>query len=229
MNEVLIKLDSLKLGDDQESKEYIVMSIDIGVNNLGLSVGICDYEYKLKEIVWIDLINITEYTHSTIPKKECKLHHTKTFSDWMEHIYQENSQFFERSDYILIERQPPTGFTVIEQLIFNRWRHKSYLINPVNIHCFMNIKEFNYEQRKLATEGLAKKILSKNKDLLEQFSFYVRKHDIGDSICMMLYWLDKRHKEYQNEINKLRIKESFDKININGVNFNQWIENFKHN
>ena len=79
--------------------EYCVISIDIGILHLGISVTLLDKEYNMLEIIWIDLIDITEFTHKYGPSsKECSLYHTKTFCDWMNHVYQENMDFFEMAD-----------------------------------------------------------------------------------------------------------------------------------
>lgn len=60
--------------------EYCVLSIDIGILHLGISVTLLDKEYNKLEIIWIDLIDITEFTHKYAPsRKECSLHRTKTF------------------------------------------------------------------------------------------------------------------------------------------------------
>lgn len=204
------------------NKIYSVLSIDIGVNNLGLSCSFIDEKFQLKEIYWIELIDITKYTHTKVQRSECKLHHTKTFSDWMEHLFQEYSDFFIKSDFILVERQPPTGFTVVEQLIFNKWRNKTFLINPINMHMFLRIRDLDYEQRKQVTENTAVKYLKGN--IKDQFNCYDRKHDIGDSICMLLYWLDKKQKEYE----KQKITEKFNNLTVNGMNINVWFEQYRY-
>ena len=70
---------------------YSVLSIDIGILNLGISVSTLDEEFNLIDIVNIDLIDITKFTHKSGPCKEkCTLNHTKTFSDWLDHVFQEN-------------------------------------------------------------------------------------------------------------------------------------------
>lgn len=176
--------------------EYTVLSIDIGIHHLGISLAKVNVDFTLKEIVWIDLIDITRYVHRNGPKvKECKLHHTKTFSDWVEHVIQENNELFEYSDFILIERQPPLGFVVIEQLIFNKYRHKTYLISPKNVHNYLNITRLDYDKRKEYTVKAANMYLSNY--FKQKLLLYERSHDIADSICMMLYWLDKSSKKYR--------------------------------
>lgn len=209
MNRICNKLEELDL-KEKDSKTpdftYSVLSIDVGVINLGLSVSLLDKEYNLIEIIWVDLIDITKFKHQYgDTAKECKAYHTRTFADWLNHVYQENLQFFEMADYILIERQPPMGFTVVEQLIFDTWREKAILLNPTALHKYFNINHLDYESRKRSTTNICR-LKIKDKRLLEQLTYYYRQnedrtyynrtHDIADSICMMVYWANKMNKEY---------------------------------
>lgn len=183
---------------EKEYYSYCVLSIDVGVVHLGISVSLLDEEFNLLEIIWVDLIDITQFRHKYGPVEDkCQLYHTKTFCDWMNHTYQENIDFFEKADFILVERQPPQGFVVVEQLIMNRWRDKTVLVSPNSMHKYFGIRKLNYDKRKEFTEKI---MLSKLKDkfLCEQLSYYDRIHDISDSICLMLYWIDKKQYEYRN-------------------------------
>lgn len=191
----------------EEGYAWCVMSIDIGIHHLGVSVSLLDEEYKLIEIIWIDLINITEYVHDHGPsKKDCRLYHTKTFCDWLNHTFQENIEFYNMADFILAERQPPTGFVVIEQLIFSKWREKTILISPNSMHKYFGIGNYDYEKRKECTDKIARMKIT-DKQLLEQLGFYHRTHDIADSICIMLYWIHKKQEEYSHEQRRKRVME----------------------
>ena len=102
IHEVTKKIENMELDDDIEfiieeeeeeeeegsitQVEYdkIVLSIDIGILNLGISVGLIDKEFNLKEVTYVDLIDITKYTHEKqLYNVDCKLHHTKSIADWM--------------------------------------------------------------------------------------------------------------------------------------------------
>jgi len=179
------------------------------------------------EIIWIDLINITEFIHRWGPdKNNCTLHHTKTFCDWMNHTYQENMEFFETADFILVERQPPVGFVVIEQLIFSRWREKTILVHPRSMHKYFNIGQYDYEQRKIYVEKIARMNM-KDQALLDQLGYYNRAHDIADSICIMIYWTRKKSQEYKQKESRRRIMENFRKNNKE-VSMEQWFDNYKY-
>jgi purine-nucleoside phosphorylase len=39
-------------------KDYVVLSIDVGVIHLGISVSILNHDYTLKEIIWVDNIDM---------------------------------------------------------------------------------------------------------------------------------------------------------------------------
>jgi hypothetical protein len=205
---------------------YSVLSIDIGVLHLGISLTLLDEEYNLVEIIWIDLIDITKFDHKWGPKKEnCQLYHTKTFCDWLNHTYQENMDFFDKADFILVERQPPMGFVVIEQLILSRWRDKTILISPNSMHKYFNIGYYDYEKRKEYTEKIAKMNIS-DPSLLEQLECYDRSHDIADSVCIMLYWINKKQNEYKEEKKRQRIKmmQMNNKISRKEMSMDEWFE-----
>jgi len=202
-----------------------VLSIDVGVSHLGLSVSLLSHEYKLEEIIWVDMIDITSYTHRKVCREKCTLHHTKTFSDWMEHLYQENRIFFEAVDVILVERQPPMGFVVVEQLIFNKYRDKTVLISPRKVHCHFNISDADYDKRKEYSINIARPYLTET--LQEQTTYYERSHDIADSICMLLYWRDKKEKEYLREQRMERLK-TITREEWKGKNVFEKLETFRY-
>lgn len=206
--------------------EYCVLSIDIGILHLGISVTLLDKEYNKLEIIWIDLIDITEFTHKWGPsRKKCPLYHTKTFCDWMNHAYQENMDFFEAADYILIERQPPAGLTAVEQLIFSRWRDKAILVHPRSMHKFFNIGGYDYEQRKVYTEKIARMNLD-DPELQEQLGFYGRAHDIADSICLMLFWIKIQQDKYIEKKRRKYIMERQIQVHENrkSMTTEEWFE-----
>jgi hypothetical protein len=218
-----------------QSYSHCVLSIDIGIQHLGISVTLLNADYSIMEIVWIDLIDIQKYTHDSGPsKKECKLHHTKSFCDWITHVFQENSEFFERADTILIERQPPMGLVGIEQLIFSRWRDKAVLISPNSMHKFFHIGHYDYEQRKEQTSNITRKYLYNHSTVLDKFETYERCHDIADSVCMMLFWIKKKQTEYSDnlrkeEVMKMQMNIVYDrKKDGYRMSVNDWFNQFRY-
>lgn len=182
-------------------KDYYlsVMSIDIGILNLGISVSLVDNNYNVIDVIWIDVINITEFKCGN----DCNMWHSRTYADWLRHVFAREHDFFDSVDVILIEKQPPQGLSGIEQIIFYEWRDKAVLIYPRSVQKYLCIGHLEYDQRKIASERIAKKLLPPN--LQEQLTFYNRKHDIADSILFTKYWCNTRKK--RQEIRKLRKRQ----------------------
>jgi hypothetical protein len=214
---------------DEEPVEPIirVLSIDVGIRNFALSVSILHEDFTIKEVVFVELIDITTFVHRNNPKK-CKKYHSKCFADWMEHVFEYHKEFFHLCDYILIERQPPQGLVAIEQLIFSRFRNKAILISPSSMHKFLNIGGLDYENRKVETEKACLKIInSKCPSILDLYNIYDRKHDIADSICMVIFWASKKHKKYidlqtKKEIESIRIKRCGIDLSLD-----EWFDQFR--
>jgi hypothetical protein len=223
------KMQDIDLDDNLEYIIYdkVVLCIDVGILNLGISVGLIDEQFNLKEIAHVDLIDITKFTHThELEGKICNLHHTKTIADWMEHLFHEHLPLFQESDYILVEKQPPIGLVSIEQLIYYRWRDKCHLISPRSMHKHYNIGHFNYEQRKLKTIEIAKSISPWNPRAIKNYEIFKRKHDITDSICLMGFWLNKNKINYLEKQKKERIKQN--QLTTTGMSTNDWFEQFRH-
>lgn len=207
-----------------QENTFCVLAIDIGVINLGISVSTVDTDFNFIEVIWIDLINITELKHRAVCKDDCKLQHTRTFSDWLDHLYQDNQYFFDNADFIIIEKQPPMGFVVVEQLIFNKYRDKASLINPINVHTFLNMSNLDYDGRKVKSEKIALPMIT-DPDLCRQITFYHRRHDICDSLCMLLYWLHKKRQELEKQQRIYKASQ----IVIDNINIDDWLDKKRYN
>jgi len=211
------------ISNTPKNKEYKITSIDVGVINFGISVSILNEDFTLKEIIWIDNIDITKYKHTKCSNDQCKLYHTKTFSDWIEHTIQENKEYFDDSDMIIIEKQPPQGFVVIEQLIFSKYRKNTSLISPQSVHKFYNFFSLDYEKRKELSVIISDKYLSES--LMNRSKNFERRHDIADSICMMLYFINKKQEEYKKSKRYNKHNENRD---MNGMNAFDKLEKFRY-
>ncbi len=201
-----------------------VLSIDVGILHFGLSETILYPDYTIKEIRTISLTDITKFNHGCDDKDhKCKLHHTKTIVDWLDHVVQDNQTLFDQSSVILIERQPFGPFTAIEQLLFSRFRNKAYLISPRNVHTYLNIGTLEYDERKNYSVKIASRFLTESN--LKKMNSYERSHDIADSICMMLYWRNKKEIEYQREE---RSKKWLSILDTEGLNVFEKLERFRY-
>ena len=77
INNLTNKMQDIDLDDNLEYIIYdkVVLSIDVGILNLGISVGLIDEQFNLKEIAHVDLIDITTFTHThELEGKKCNLH-----------------------------------------------------------------------------------------------------------------------------------------------------------
>jgi hypothetical protein len=206
---------------NNKDKYFKVLSIDVGIIHFGITYSLLNQDFTLKDIIWADNIDITKFEHKKCTYSECKLYHTKTFYDWIEHIIQENNEYFEDSDMIIIEKQPPMGFVVVEQLIFGKYRNKTTLISPISVHKFFNFIDLDYDMRKEMSIKIGDKYLSK--ELLDRCKSFDRRHDITDSICMLLYFINKKQIEY-------RKKKRYEMLtrDLSGMNVIEKLETFRY-
>jgi hypothetical protein len=229
--EFVIEDDEIEDMADVEKVEGVfhrILSIDIGVKNLGISVSIANEDFTLREIVFVELIDITTFLHPDgVKMKDCSIPHTKSMADWLEHIFVYHAMFFEQCEYILIERQPPMGLVVVEQLIFSKYRNKAVLVHPCSMHKYFNIGQFDYDARKNATEKICLMNL-KDEEQLKKYNKYTRKHDIADSVCLMLFWLHQERVKYQEEKRRERFKNI--KVTFKGSNMtmDEWFDQFRY-
>lgn len=218
---IIIEDDSIKCNECK-----YVLSIDVGILNLGMSVTIIDSEFNIQEITWVNLYDITKYTHDHfLDKKTCNLNHTKAIADWMEHLFIDKQDLFDNVDYILLERQPLSGLVAIEQLIYYKYRDKCHLISPRSMHCFFRINNNDYESRKIETIKIALDKYYWNPDAINIFNSFNRKHDISDSICLMAFWIHN-----QKEILKEKRKREYARNLVyrhSNLSMNDWFDLFK--
>tara|TARA_B100001094_G_scaffold313368_1_gene351092 strand:+ start:274 stop:1008 length:735 start_codon:yes stop_codon:yes gene_type:complete len=216
--------------DEEEPDYYSILCVDIGVKHLGLAAMISEKgTYEFREVVGVDLMDITTFPHHGDSEK-CCLSHTKTFADWMEHIFVYYDIIFSKVDKILIERQPPGGFVVVEQLIYSRYRDKCELIAPNSVHKFFKIGMYDYDERKEKVEEIARKKIN-NPSVLVEFESFERKHDMADAICFGIFWLSKRNQEYLEEENIKRLKRmaisTGGRVPV-GMDFGEWLKQFEY-
>jgi hypothetical protein len=209
-----------------------VMGIDIGINNLAIVLVKVSPDWKIESIEECKLINITDFKHEKVEIIDCKLFHTKTMTDWLEHVFQEECDIFSIAEYILIERQPPQGFVSVEQLIFSKFRQKSILVHPNSVYAwiFPNSTVNTYEERKVKSEEYTTGVFEKC-DSLHFYSWILmeRKHDIADAICMISYWLNNKHNEWDRD----ERRKKFDTLTLktdkgDTQKVNDWFEKYRY-
>jgi hypothetical protein len=200
-----------------------VLSIDIGITNLGYVYSIFDLDNEINsikinfmktnndfiEIVKCDRVDITNVKHHRIPFCECKLHHDYCIPDYVEHFIQEHQEMFSESDVIIIERQPPTGITNVQDLIFSKFRDKVQLISPNKIHKYFNMSK-DYSIRKKESETISEYYLSRFK----KFTNNIRKHDISDAMLMLIYFYSLKLQEINKNKQVKKVFIDFEKFRI---------------
>jgi hypothetical protein len=197
----------------------IVFSIDVGIVHLGISLANVKEDGTLEDVFWVDLINLTTYTDG---KCKCPLQHTKTMTDWVEHFIQDHMCYFEQADVILIERQPPTGLVAIEQLIFSKFRLKTNLISPRNVHHHFKITSLDYDGRKHRSVEIARSHIPEH--LHGRMDTFDRLHDVADSICILLYWCSEQKKLYKK---RERLRQYQEATLEDGMSVFEKLESFR--
>lgn len=158
----------------------IYTGIDIGYHNMGLVQ--CDDDLN---VLYQKRINLTRYKCGT----DCTLYHTNEVADLVAHLVQEYKEVFDSSDVILMERQPPTGLTNIETLLLYIFREKIKLISPNSVHAHFGYGHLDYENRKERVVSIASKYMTIPG---------VRKHDIADAFCIILFFHQKEKLNFKN-------------------------------
>lgn len=186
-----------------------MLSIDIGIHHMGLVWAFCEKDVC---IVDFDCINIMLIKCN---RNTCLLHHSRSLTDYINHLFVEFHEWFENAEVILIERQPILGQVAVEQLIFSKYREKARLIAPRSIHThygwnYIGTEEEKYEKRKHASIRIAESYLSSS--LKERLQLFDRQHDITDAICMLYFWFYKygRQEYHQSQMVKHYDIESID-------------------
>ncbi len=160
-----------------------IVSIDIGIFNLGYASFYCE-ENRITNWKHLDKINIKEVTMNC-RKPSCRFCHDKTFTDYIDHFCEMFSEDFKNCDYVLLERQPPAGFVVIQELILNKFRNKTKIVSPNSVHKFFGIGHLDYDNRKLASIETARKTCPSFSNIKTE-----RRHDISDAICQAIYFVN---------------------------------------
>jgi len=194
-----------------------ILSIDIGMINLALVYVNVNSDYTIKEVVFNKLVNLVDLNYH---KDLEDIYKTNETSDRIRNLILHYNDFFTNADKILIERQPPMGFKCIEQVIFFMYRQKTVLISPNAMHSFFQIGHLDYDGRKDKTEKIASEFLSYS----SYYNNLERKHDLADSMCMIIFYLNSFREKYLKE---QKNKEVLQKIKEKNVNFDDYIFNRK--
>ena len=114
-----------------------ILAIDIGYHNMGLVLAECGKGSKI-DVEFIKKISLEDY----------KYIQSNDFVDLIPLFVDDHKYIFDSADTILIERQPPGGFTNIEILLHYMFKDKVVLVSPVSMHTHFGMRHLNYEERK---------------------------------------------------------------------------------
>jgi len=146
-----------------------ILAIDIGYNNMGIVLAEC-HGTKIN-VEYLKKVNLEDYKYIK----------SNDIVDLVPLFIDEHKYIFDTADKILIERQPPGGFTNVEVLIHYMYKDRVILISPNSIHSHFGIRHLTYDERKVRLTNIATRHLT-------QEIPYERKHDIADAICMIEYY-----------------------------------------
>lgn len=207
--------------DGDHTGDHLVLSVDIGVQHMGLSMIATKGDYSDPRVLDVELVNLLGLDKNLTPFD------TNHFADHIARMLKKYARLFECATKILIEGQPLTGLYAAEQILLFSHREKAIVIMPVVMHSYYNLArksnfrtgdeeaeqgegteggdsaddtgrarrltEEVYNQRKREIEGISCKymVLYGSKFALRKFIQLERKHDVGDSLCYGMMYIER--------------------------------------
>ena len=200
----------------------IIISIDIGVHNLGWCWCEIGEDWDPLNIIVKDVgrRDISIHSHLSVCPRECKLHHDNNMVDYVLHFKQDYGWMFDQSDLVLIERQPPGGFINIQDLLTYFWRDKVQLINPISVHTHFGMRMYDYDERKVKSMEIASKFIGH----MKSFKTNVRKHDMADAMLSILWLVGGKRQDYLDE---KRRREAYERRKLLKLDCIEDLEQFR--
>ena len=168
----------------------LIVGVDVGYINLALVSVVVSDAHEISEVTGSMLVDITK----TRCLPDCQLHHSNNVVDRMNHMFALHSAVFEDADEILIEAQPVVaGLVHVEALIFSRYRQKAVLVQPTSVQSHFKWPRKQYELKKDAAVQTALPYMPQLQDV-------VRKHDLADAFCLILFTCQRRQVALKDEL-----------------------------
>lgn len=198
---------------------FRLTSIDVGIHHLALVSFRVPRSWRddllPSHLDEAKLVDMTRIAHEKVPEWACRLHHARETSDWMDHVVQENEEFFAPNvETILVERQPPEGIKAVEQYLFKRFRERVRLVSPNHVQCVLGYRAPNeYETRKSAVVRLCwdylvvafPELARKRPEDLRPEDRY---HDLADAVAIArTHFLDLKREAEKEERTLLKLAE----------------------
>ena len=165
-----------------------ILGIDVGIINLALvQVEVLD-----------DNIHRVCACHRVDMTRGCVSRET---ADRVSTMVGKYRTLFDTSEVVLIERQPLTGLTGVEEVLFYMFRQKCQKVSPNSMHKFFGIRHLDYEGRKVQTVARAHPWLKDHDGWVKNPE---RQHDMADAMCIILWWWEHNRPRGPNIWEKFR-------------------------
>lgn len=176
-----------------------LVSIDIGIVNLGYMSCTLAEDGDIGEIHVAKRCDITKMRHDKVPACECVLQHDSCVADYVSHFVQEHRDEFQRCDKILIERQPLVGLQGVEQcLLLLLERSKVQLISPNMLHSHFCLSTCYENRKEQSMHHFIEFAMERN---INTSMYADRLHDISDAFLMIQWFSDcERQKKKNNTL-----------------------------
>ena len=174
----------------------LICSVDVGITNLGISLSKVEMEpeFTLENVIRSNTFTLPEITRKTCKKSHCVQYGDNSFSHHVRHFVEEESvNYFDLADLILIERQPATMYTAIEQLLNYIFPEKVLLQSPMTLHRWMGTVGLCRQQKK--QESL-RRAFPYVKNLPGFQNLKAHRHDLADAVVYTLLYLDLEKEKY---------------------------------
>jgi hypothetical protein len=181
---------------DLRDTEMEWVFVDPGINNLSFSVhrvkfgSSGSWQWQITHIQHkVDLVALPPIPGEPYPESR---EMAERIARFVHHFGSGGTVDISAADHVFIERQPPGGFSHVEQLLFKAYRSRASLICPRTVHAFMGFtRATHYEARKMMMVARAHEMVDKHGTDAVQLQWTewrarggIRLHDAADTLGM---------------------------------------------
>jgi hypothetical protein len=155
-----------------------VISIDVGIKNLGL----CIFHMQLgKVVVWTN--------ESLVPRG--KQYFPRQNVEYVRALIERYRPYFDSCFQLVVERQMRSNMRVIEAILETSYFNNCTIISPRSVKAHYGLSTRNYKMNKLVAVQWVERFLESNPDTAPTELFKgAKKDDLADALIMLLYYLD---------------------------------------
>lgn len=185
---------------------FLITSIDIGLVAMGICLAKVDSKtLTIKKLLRYENINLIHLTSKTCKALKCVYQNQNTISHYIHHFFKKFRYIYfnEKIRVILVERQPITFFSSIEQLIQFKYPNRVKLVSPTTLGKYLGTLGLERAEKKRISIENAKKNFSE-----EQLQTITLIHDFCDAINYIeIYLLDQKNKQESTVFDQFRYSE----------------------